>query len=101
MGEGFDHTALRHAIAAVHSDLTGVSLRPLAVGFDSVAYGLGPLIVKRPKNAAAEAGLRREAAYLAVLRPQVSLPVPDLHLVEGPLVSWHVALPGKRLEAAG
>ena len=75
----------------------------LAAGWDSDAYALdGRIVVKRPKNAPAELRLRREAALLAVVRPAVTLPVPDLHLVSGPpLFSWHRMLPGQQLLAGG
>ncbi len=58
----------------------------------------GRLIVKRPRQLAAEMRLRREAEVLAVVRPKVSLPLPELHLVEAPLLSWHVTLP---MQASG
>ena len=48
-------------------------------------------MVKRPGHAAA-------AARLALVRPSVTLPVPEVHLVEGaPLWSWHVMLPEEPL----
>ena len=102
MAAEFDETALRADVAGWFPDLITTPLRPVASGWDSVAYDLGGrLIVKRPRNPAAEARLRREAEVLAMVRPQVSLPVPELHLIEAPLVSWHLALPGEYLETAG
>lgn len=73
----------------------------LASGWDSDAYALGgQIVVKVPKHAAARGRLRREAALLALVRPRVTLPVPDLHLVEWePLFSWHEMLPGEQLVA--
>lgn len=71
---------------------------PLAVGWDCEAWAVAGCVVKRPKTAAAEARLRREAGLLALVRPRVRMALPDLHLIEGPpLLSWHVMLQGGHL----
>ena len=102
MTRGFDSLALRRSIAAWLPVAAGAELLPLAEGWNCAALNLGGrVIVKRPKRAEAEAGLQREAEVLALVRPQVSLPLPDLHLIEDPLLSWHETIPGERLEAAG
>ena len=82
-------------------DQQDAALIELAAGWDSAAYAFGGrIVVKLPKHAAARERLRREAALLTLVRPRVTLPVPDLHLVEGePLFSWHEMLPGEQLLA--
>jgi aminoglycoside phosphotransferase (APT) family kinase protein len=81
----------------------GAAVRVLASGWDSDALLLdGRIVVKRPKHAAAEGRLRTEAALLALVGDRVALPVPALHLIEGPtLWSWHRMLPGEQLLTAG
>jgi aminoglycoside phosphotransferase (APT) family kinase protein len=79
----------------------GAEVRVLASGWDSEAFAVGDLVIKHPKHPAAAIRLRREAALLGLVRPRVRLAVPDLHLVEGPLLwSWHRMLPGDHLLAA-
>ena len=87
-------------LPAVLQGLPGVAV--LASGWDSDAYLVrGRIVVKVPKTPAAQVRLRREAALLAMVRPRVTLPVPDLRLVEGEaLFSWHVMVPGGQLLAA-
>jgi hypothetical protein len=100
--EEFSTTALRQAVAVRFPDAAAAPLVPLEEGWDCAAYRLGgQVIVKRPKRDEAAERLRYEALVLATVRPRVSLPVPDLHLLEDPLLSWHAAIPGERLEAAG
>ena len=99
MAVGFDETALRADVAGWFADLRHASLRPIASGWGSMADDLGGrLIVKRPRHPAAEMRLRREAEVLTVVRPKVNLPMPELHLVGAPLLSWHVTLP---MQASG
>lgn len=92
------------ALAAIRAQVPGVEGRVtvLAAGWDSDAYAIdGRFVVKRPRHGEAEARLRREAEVLALLRPEVTLAVPDLRLIEGPpLMSWHPMLPGGQLLAA-
>lgn len=59
------------------------------------------LIFKFPRSPAAEQALYREVAVLAVVRPFVSMPVPDIALHDGPpMFSLHEKLPGERLLSA-
>ena len=92
--------ALRQAVEAVFPGRGEITL--LGSGWDSEAFALdGRIVIKRPRHAAAEARLRQEAAVLALVRPRVTLAVPDVHLVEGPPVwSWHEMVPGRQLLAA-
>ena len=56
------------------------------------------MIFKFPQSDAATAALRREVALLRVIRPRLSVSVPDMTLFEGPpLFSAHRNLPGDHL----
>ena len=94
-----DHLA---AIAAVRPDLAG---RPVLLhdrGWDSTAIEAGDTIFKFPRRPEAIPRLRREARYLALIRPRVPLRVPDMILHETPLLfSEHRMIPGTIIETAG
>lgn len=89
----------RAAIVSAFPDLERASLRPLTMGWHSLAIEAdGRLIFKFPRGEEAEGALRREARLLAALRPHLTLPVPDLALVEAPvLFSRHAKIPGEYL----
>ncbi|MGK9167272.1 aminoglycoside phosphotransferase family protein [Inquilinus limosus] len=91
----------RAAILRAFPDLAASDVRVLAESWDSTAVEAdGRLIFKFPRHEAAAQRLRKEA-LLAVSRPAVSLPVPDLVLVEGPpLFSRHTKIPGEHLLTA-
>ncbi|WP_221931020.1 aminoglycoside phosphotransferase family protein [Telmatospirillum sp. J64-1] len=74
----------------------------LTAGWDSIAVDVDDrLIFKFPRHDAAEQALRTEASLLAVIRPAVAMPVPDLILCPGPpLFSRHAKLKGEHLLAA-
>lgn len=97
-----DLKTLRATLLARFPELAGARLSVLANGWDSLALDVDSrLIFKFPRDAEAAAALRREAALLAIIRPAVSLPVPDLALVsEAPLFSRHAKLPGEHLLAS-
>ena len=94
-----DLDACRAAILHADPDLAASSFRILAVSWDSTAVEAdGRLIFKFPRHEAAARRLRKEAALLGLVRPAVSLPVPDLVLREGPpLFSRHAKIPGQHL----
>jgi hypothetical protein len=71
-------------------------------GWDSIAVDVGDrLIFKFPRHEAAAVRLRKEARLLGAIRLQVSLPVPDMALFEGPLLfSRHAKLVGDYLTPA-
>ncbi|WP_225771115.1 phosphotransferase family protein [Inquilinus sp. Marseille-Q2685] len=89
----------RAAILRAAPDLAASDFRLLAESWDSTAVEAdGRLVFKFPRNEAAARRLRKEATLLAVIRPAVSLPVPDLVLEEGPpLFSRHSKIPGEHL----
>ena len=94
--------ALRATILQSFPDLADAQFTLLTAGWDSVAVDVDDqLIFKFPRDADAEASLRREARLLGAVRPIVHLSVPDLTIVPGPpLFSRHVKLPGDHLVTA-
>lgn len=89
----------RAAILRAAPGLAASEFRLLAESWDSTAVEVdGRLVFKFPRHEAAARRLRKEAELLAVIRPAVSLPVPDLVLEEGPpLFSRHSKIPGEHL----
>lgn len=90
---------LRNVITAAFPELAGAQIRLHTAGWDSVAVDVDDrLIFKFPRHEIAEAALKREASLLAVIRPAVTMRVPDLSLHDGPpLFSRHEKLPGEHL----
>lgn len=94
-----DIIVYRDAIIRVYPELAAASFRPLTVGFHSLALDVDDrLIFKFPKGPEAENALRREARILAAVRPHLSMPVPDLELIEEPMLfSRHTKIKGEHL----
>jgi hypothetical protein len=90
---------LRAAITGSFPELSASTFMPRTVGWDCVAVDVDDrLIFKFPRHAAAEKALVSEARKLAVIRPAVTMPVPDLTLHPGPpLFSRHIKLKGEHL----
>lgn len=97
-----DLADLRKTIIAHDPALRATRFRLHTMGFDSVAVDVdGRLIFKFPRHAEAERRLRTEAGILAILRPSITMPLPDLTLHDGPpLFSKHTKLQGEHLLAA-
>jgi aminoglycoside phosphotransferase (APT) family kinase protein len=102
-----DPEALRGVIIGVFPDLAGGMFTPQVRGWDSIAIDVDDrLIFKFPRHGAARTRLVHEAAVLAIIRPAVSLPTPNMTLHEGPspegalLFSRHDKLRGGYLEPA-
>lgn len=93
--------SMRDLILSVHPELSGVSFTVLDAGWDSVAVDAGgEYIFKFPRDSKAAATLEKEARLLAVVRPRVSMTIPDLELIPGPpLFSRHRKIPGDHLLA--
>ncbi|MDQ8728605.1 aminoglycoside phosphotransferase family protein [Bradyrhizobium sp. LHD-71] len=91
------------AITRACPELHAAPFRLLAEGWDSTAVEVdGRLIFKFPKSEAAEKALLREASLLAVVRPHVSMPVPEMRIHHGPPVfSCHTKLHGEHLLTEG
>lgn len=96
-----DIGSCREAIIRAFPELQGASFRPLAKGWHSLAIEADDrLVFKFPLGEEAERALRREALILAAVRPHVSMPVPDLTLVDGPMpFSRHTKIRGEHLVA--
>jgi hypothetical protein len=95
-------THLRDAILKVLPELAGARLEVLGEGWHSTAIGADDrLVFKFPRHEIARAALIKEAALLAVVRPALTMPVPDLRIHEGPpLFSSHRKLHGQHLLGA-
>lgn len=90
------------AIRTVRPDLADGPMTLHTRGWDSNAVEAGDTIFKFPKRPESVLRLRREAAFLALVRPRVPLRVPDLVLHETPtLFSQHRMIPGTVIETAG
>lgn len=94
-----DIALYRDAVIHAFPELSGASFRPLTMGFHSLALDADDrLIFKFPKGPEAERALRREARILAAVRPHLTMPVPDLMLIEDPtLFSRHTKIKGEHL----
>jgi aminoglycoside phosphotransferase (APT) family kinase protein len=94
-----DITLYRDAVIRAFPELEGASFSPLTMGFHSLALDADDrLIFKFPKGPEAERALRREAQILAAVRPHLSMPVPDLALIEDPMLfSRHTKIKGEHL----
>ncbi len=100
--EASDTDHFRSIITTTFPDLATSTFELATAGWDSVAVDVDDrLIFKFPRHAVAEKALLREAQLLAVIRPKISMPVPDLRIEEGPpLFSVHEKLKGVHLITA-
>jgi hypothetical protein len=96
---GMSLATLRVAIIRSFAELSGSKFALLTAGWDCVAVDVDDrLIFKFPRHEAAEKALVSEASLLAVIRPAVTMPVPNLTLHPGPpLFSRHLKLAGEHL----
>jgi len=97
-----DFEIARAAIIRAFPDLGSSSFTHAATSWHSVAIDVDDrLIFKFPRDEGAERALVREAALLAVVRPSVSMTVPDMSILHGPpLFSRHPKLKGGQLLTA-
>ncbi len=98
-----DISKQQQAILAKYPELKGSVFTAVDVGWDSLAIDADDeLIFKFPKNPEAEARLRKEVRFLEIIRPAVSIPVPEMKLHDGPPVfSAHHKLKGSYLLTDG
>ncbi|MHA6722568.1 phosphotransferase family protein [Sphingomonas sp. RS2018] len=91
-----DIDALTRAAVAACPDLAGLPVVVHDGGWDSIGLDFGDAwICKFPRDADGVDALRREAAVLAVVRPHLTIAVPDMAVIEGPVVfTRHRKLPG-------
>ncbi len=94
-----DITPYRDAIVHAFPELRDAVFRPLTMGWHSLAIDADDrLIFKFPRGEEAERALRREARLLSAVRPHLTMPVPDLELIEGPVpFSRHTKIEGEHL----
>ena len=97
----FDVENFRPVIVRAFPHLASAALRPLTAGWESIAIEAdGRMIFKFPRDKTGQEALRTEASLLTVIRPRITMPVPDMRLHEGPpLFSSHEKLPGDHLLA--
>ena len=90
-------------VIAARPDFTNSTFSVAGKGWHSLAIDIdGRFIAKFPQGEEAENALRREASLLSVIRPHVTMAVPDMQLhEEPPLFSLHGKLPGDTLERDG
>lgn len=93
---------LRSAIVSALPELADSEFTLLTAGWDSIAVDADDrLIFKFPRHPEAERALLMEAGLLAVVRPAVTVDVPDLTIHAGePVFSQHRKLPGEHLLTA-
>ncbi|TCU20802.1 hypothetical protein EV130_112181 [Rhizobium azibense] len=73
----------RDIILSAYPDLATSTFELAPVGWDSIAVDVDDrLIFKFPRNEVAQKALVREAALLAVVRPRVTMAVPELRIFE-------------------
>lgn len=94
-----DAEPMKAAILRAHPELADGRFRFLTASWDSIAVEVDErLVFKFPRHGAARKALLKEAAVLALIRPAVTLRVPDLRIHEGPpLFSEHARIPGEHL----
>lgn len=99
----FELGPMQAAILRVFPQLADATFTPATTGWDSTALDVDDrLIFKFPRHETARASLIREASLLALIRPAVSMPVPDMTIHEGPpLFSSHAKLKGEHLITSG
>jgi aminoglycoside phosphotransferase (APT) family kinase protein len=99
VASGMHLETLRAAITGLFPELSDSHFKLLTVGWDCVAVDVDDrLVFKFPRHEAAQKRLVTEASLLAVIRPAVTMPVPDLILHPGPpLFSRHTKLEGEHL----
>lgn len=92
----------KQVIVARFPELANASFTLLTAGWDSVGVDVNDrLIFKFPREKEGIEALRREADMLRLIRPRVTLPVPDLEFFEVPQpFSKHTKLKGEHLVTA-
>ncbi|MBB3657298.1 hypothetical protein FHX15_002530 [Rhizobium sp. BK650] len=89
----------RSLITNTFPELTASVFKLATKGWDSLAVDVDDrLIFKFPRTPGAERALVREAALLGLIRPSVSMAVPDMRIHDGPpMFSSHAKLQGEHL----
>jgi Ser/Thr protein kinase RdoA (MazF antagonist) len=97
--DSLEEPQLREVIVSKFPDLAASRFSLRTAGWDCVAVDVDErLIFKFPRNDLARRRLVMEASLLDVVRPAVSLAVPDMRIHDGPpLFSCHEKLQGEHL----
>ncbi|MBX5157249.1 aminoglycoside phosphotransferase family protein [Rhizobium sp. NZLR8] len=97
----FSASEFRSLIISVFPELTASVFKLAAQGWDSLAVDVDDtLIFKFPRHSGAERALVKEAALLDIIRPSLSMAVPDMCIHDGPpIFSSHAKLEGEHLIA--
>lgn len=92
----------RSLIIDLFPNLAASTFRLATKGWDSTAVDVDDrLIFKFPRHEVAKEALLREVTLLTVIRPSISMAVPDMRIHEGPpLFSVHTKLKGEHLLTA-
>lgn len=90
---------LRSLITTMFPELTASVFRLARRGWDSIAVDVDDeLIFKFPRHQRAERALVKEAALLGIIRPSLSMALPDMRIHDGPpIFSSHTKLQGEHL----
>ena len=93
---------LRDVVIAMFPELATAEFSPRTAGWDCFAVAVDDRwIFKLPRRETAQKALVREAQVLAVIRPAVTMPVPDMQVFPGPpMFSRHRMLEGEHLVTA-
>lgn len=93
---------LKMVLVTRFPELRESSFTLLTQGWDSIGVDVDDeLLFKFPRDQEGVEALRREAAMLAVVRPRLTLPVPDLTFFDTPQpFSKHTKLKGEHLVTA-
>ncbi|KKZ86942.1 aminoglycoside resistance protein [Rhizobium phaseoli] len=94
-----DTSDFRTLITSVFPHLTASVFKLSAKSWDSIAVDVDDtLIFKFPRHLGAERALVKEAALLDIIRPSLSMAVPDMRIHDGPpIFSCHAKLEGEHL----
>jgi aminoglycoside phosphotransferase (APT) family kinase protein len=89
----------RTAVTGLFPELSDSEFTLATAGWDCVAVDVDDrLIFKFPRHEAAEKSLATEVSLLAIVRPAVTMPVPDMSIHAGPpMFSRHAKLRGEHL----
>jgi hypothetical protein len=89
---------LRAAVVSTFPEFVGGRFDTLSQGFDSIALECDGWIFKFARIRAAELRLRREVSVLQFLKPRITMQLPQMAFVEGPVpFTRHLKVPGDML----
>ena len=98
-GQGEGLAVYQALVATAHPDLAGAPIRLLGAGWDCVGLDVDDrLIIKVPRHQEGAIALERETKLLDLVRPAVTIPVPEMRFFHRPRAhSLHRKLQGVHL----